>query len=197
MQDKVITVSYQEETVVFADTIAIRFSAAGEAKKYAAAVQQATAKTNDALSALAAVGITRVTLVGSSVSATHNGEGLSGYRAVTEYEVKHEYDNDFIEKVTEALESGECEWRIQYSLKNDDYRNGLLEAAVENARKKAKAIARAAGVKLGKLCRADYSSGGMQPRVMMMRASAMNGAAEVEPAKITLSESVTCSWEIE
>ena len=103
----------------------------------------------------------------------------------------------------EALGGVACEWNIAFKLKDRSKSDELVAGAVKTARRNAEIIAKAAGVKLGKLANAQYSSYGSEPVHMaklrtFAAADTYAGAADdVAPEDVEISESVTCSWEID
>ena len=133
-----------------------------------------------------------VTSGGMSVSTVTNDKKTIGYRAVRRLFVCFDYSHELCDKVIYVLSEHPVEFNLAFTYKGARSR-GLLQSAIIEAREDALSIAVAAGVKLGKLCKTEYSSmDGNQP--MLMRAA--YGVAP-EPEQITLSETVTCSWEIE
>ncbi|MCM1368355.1 MAG: SIMPL domain-containing protein [Roseburia sp.] len=193
-RSNVITVTETASEKITADTVRLNVAAVGESKKYAEAASNADEAAGSVVSALGAVGV-QLRALGTSVSAVHTQDGkISGYRAVRSMSAEFAYDGGKLAAVYAALENGKCEWRVSFALKDESAAEALIARAVQSAHRAAQTIARAAGVRLGELARAEFSAGDTASPVMFMRAAA--GAAEPEPELITVSQTVTCSWEI-
>lgn len=196
----VITITKTASAKIAADTVRISLSAVGEAKKYSEAVDKSSKTANAAISALGGVGIAQVRTLGVNVSAVREERKVVGYRATQTFSAEFDYDVKLLCAVMDALSGGECEWRVSFELKSKKESERLVAEAVTAAKKYAETIAKAAGVKLGALVKAECcpSDGECAPRPMLMRAAfdGANAMGATEPELITLSETVTCAWEV-
>lgn len=192
MENKLITVTKTATEQVDANAVRISVTANGEGKRYANALENADAVVCEFSAAMSKVSGIKVTSGGTTVSRMRDGNRTSGYRAAQKLYCEFSYDADLLKNVLDAL--GECpaEWNVSFIYNDDGLRDKLLTAAVQSASADARLIAAAAGVKIGGLCKVDYSSDAGRP--MLMRAA--YGANLPEPEQITLSETVTCSFEI-
>ncbi|MCH5161928.1 MAG: SIMPL domain-containing protein [Clostridiales bacterium] len=196
MDKKLITVTKTVSDKQPPDTVDISITTTGSAKKYADAVKAADEVTVALVASLNDCGLIAHRL-SENVSAVREGGKVTGYRASNLLSLHFAFDKTKLGQALEELGNYDCEWRLSYSLKNNKKKKALLTRAIKEARAEAEAIAAAAGVKLGGLGKAEYAStedGGARP--MVMRVS-LDAASSVEPELITLTETVTCAWEIE
>ncbi|MCH5160809.1 MAG: SIMPL domain-containing protein [Clostridiales bacterium] len=190
-EQRLITVTGTATEKLPANFVVISVSAVGESGVYEQAVTAAEQLSDGAVAELKSAGVD-VRAAGVSVNVVSEDKKIVGYRAVKKFSAEFIYDKAVLSKALDALSKSKCEWRVSFSLKNADMQEKLITRAVKEAKASAQTIAAAAGVKLGALVKADYaSSGGHMP--MRMSLSAAN---VTEPEEITLSETVTCSWEI-
>ncbi len=188
--ENVITITKTAQKKVEANYARISVTAVGENKEYSVAAttaENAAVRLTAMLSQLDGV---EVTSGGISVSTVQSDKKTVGYRAVRKLFVCFEYSHELCDKVVYVLSELPVEFNVAFTYKGEKDR-GLLQLAVVGAREDALSIAAAAGVKLGKLCKTEYASDGGHP-VVMRAAYGMTP----EPEQITLSETVTCSWEI-
>lgn len=202
MENNVITVTETANKKVPADTAVVTVTVIGEAKTSRDASEKAARTADGIVAALKVAGLKDIRAEGVNVSARREDKKITGYRAVRNYVSEFGFDTELLGKTMEALADAPCEWRVSFKLKDKKAAEGLIEQAVKSARAHAETIAKAAGVKLGAIKKAEYSanSGDYSARPMLMRASfdGCNGAADgVEPEMLSLSETVVCSFEIE
>jgi len=131
------------------------------------------------------------------------GSTITGYRISITYEVKIkdiEKVNEILTKVTEA--GANTVSNISFEV-NEETKNKLLgearEEAVGKAREKAQSLAKAAGVRLGRIINISEFQG-ITPRPIALE-KGIGGAPEepqvqIEPGETELSVMVTVSWEI-
>ncbi|MCJ7805856.1 SIMPL domain-containing protein [Patescibacteria group bacterium] len=131
------------------------------------------------------------------------GSTITGYRISITYEVKIkdiEKVNEILTKVTEA--GANTVSNISFEV-NEETKNKLLgearEEAVGKAREKAQSLAKAAGVRLGRIINISESQG-ITPRPITLE-KGIGGTPEetqvqIEPGETELSVMVTVSWEI-
>ena len=194
MEERLITVTETASEKFPADYVNITVTACAESKLYGDASDKAEEKALVAVKAVKAAGID-VRASGINVGTLRDGKKITGYRATRSYTADFDYDSAVLSKCLEAVSSSECEFKVSFSLKDKSAAKKVTERAVVAARDSAQTIASAAGVKLGKLVKVDYASQYGGGRVMYMRASLDNSASS-EPEDISLSETVTCSFEI-
>ncbi|MCH5159165.1 MAG: SIMPL domain-containing protein [Clostridiales bacterium] len=194
MQERLITVTETASEKFPADYVNLTVTACAESKLYGDASDKAEEKALVAVKAVKAVGID-MRASGISVGTLRDGKKITGYRATRLYTAGFYYDSEVLSRCLEAVSSSECEFGVSFSLKDKSAAEKMKKRAVTSARESAQIIASAAGVKLGKLVKAEYTSGS-GGRVMYMRAS-LEGSAYPEPEDISVSETVTCSFEIE
>ena len=195
IMENIITVSKTVSDKTDADTVEIKLTALGENKKYAAAVSTADEKADKVVALLKNSGFTPE-LRGITVSDIRDDKRIVAFRAARVFSVRFDADAETIGRALDVLDGSDCEWHISFSLKNDNpIYDRLLACAVKSAKDSAEVIASASGVKLGRLRSVNYESGerGYPVAMFARAASGMNGA---DAERITVSQSVTCSWEI-
>lgn len=193
---EVISVSRSVSEKIAADYVTLSLTAIGEGK-YADAVDKSEAIGAAAVVALKNAGVKDVRTQGINVSAVRDGKKISAYRAVKSYTAGFGFDKAMFGKVLDALSGTDCEWRVSFSLKDrESASKALVARAVKEARERAEVIAEAAGVSLGGLCGVEYNSSDYDGgRPVVMRAS-LDGYENADPVDVTLSETVTCRFEI-
>ncbi len=199
MEDKLITITETASKKVPADTVVISVKAFGEAKTSRDAADKAKVAADGVVAALKASGLEDIRADGVNVSARREDKKITGYRAVRSYILEFGFDTEKLGAAMETLAGSVCEWRVSFKLKDKTAAEGLVEQAVQSARIHAETIAKAAGVKIGGLCKAEYSASGESARPMMLRADfagASGMADSVEPEMLSLSETVVCSFDI-
>lgn len=194
---RTITVTQTAGESVPADYVRIAVTAVKTDGGYNAAADGADALSEAAITKLksACGNAIDIRSQGVSVSELRDKDDrtvVTGYRAQHAFSVAFDLDKKLLGKVLGALGGSGCEFRLSYSLKTDEASDRLIAKAVEEARRRAETIARAAGVKLGALVSAEYSGGGGRP-VMFARAAVMS---EPDPENITVSETVVCTFDI-
>lgn len=195
--EKIITVTKTVSDKLPPDTAVFSLTTAVTAKKYGDAVRESETRASQLVATLAAAGFDGLRAHGINVSPMRENGKQTGYRAVRSFSLKFAYDGARIAAATEALTSVDCEWRLSFALENPDCKTELINRAVKESKAEAEIIAAAAGEKLGGLCEAEYGSSdcGCSP-VMLRAAYCADGANNVEPESITLTETVSCGWEI-
>lgn len=132
---------------------------------------------------------------------------FAGYKAMHSLKLEFAADNEILGKVLLLLAKSKVqpEFRILYTVKDQEtLKNKLLEKAVKDSAKKAKVLAKAAGVKLGDIESIDYSWSDNQvysePMVRTMKcmadASVENFSLNIEAADIDVTDTVTVIWEL-
>lgn len=180
------------------DTVKVSITTSADAKKNADAISEAKRLGAQLHVALNAAGFGRFAALGISVSPAYENNKRTGYRASCRFSLEFDCESELIAMATDVLSECECEWRLSYAVEKIDCRARLVARAVKESQAEAQIIAAAAGETVGRLASAEYCSssgdGGCAP--VMMRAALCADAAPVEPETITLTETVTCKWEI-
>ena len=161
MEKNVISVSASAKAKLPPDTVEIRLTAKGEAKKYAEAVECADAVADVAVATFKKAGFDNVRSDSARVYAVRNDKKTVGYRASREFFVEFAFEKERMSAALEALGGVACEWNAQYS----SYGSEPVHMA-----------------KLRTFAAADTYAG---------------AADDVAPEDVEISESVTCSWEID
>ena len=131
---------------------------------------------------------------------------MVGYRYRHVMKVEFPSDNERLGRILYALASSPVnpEFRISYVVSDPEAKkNELLENAARDARIKAEALTRAAGVTLKDIWSIDYSWGEVDFEVRPMeelRMAKFDGGGsfdmDIEPDDIDMSDTVTVTWEI-
>lgn len=218
--DRTVRVTGTGRLSVSPDTIRLRIAAEGTFPEYAEAVKRSAEDTGAVREALAAAGLDPkdlktvsygVNTVYESVQ-TEKGEWkqvFAGYRYEHRMVIRFPLDNERLGRALEQLAG--CDARVTFSIEHtvrdpEKVRNRLLKRAVSDSRKKAEALAAAAGVALGEVLSVDYSWGEMEivsrpmNRVMMAKGMAAEEDCSfdmsIEPEDISLEDTVTVIWAI-
>ena len=190
--EKLITVTKTATTTVAANLVRLKITVRGEGKSSGDAIEKCDTlgcSVVDALYDMIPVG-------GGSmnVAATRTDKKVTGYRAVRTLSAQFDYNGDLLASALDAISAFDVEWSVSFAASDAAARKELVISAVKAAREDAQAIADAAGVKLAALVKAEYSSDcGIAP--VMLRAARIGN--DLDPEDIALSETVTCSWEVE
>lgn len=119
-----------------------------------------------------------------------------------EHRVRVEFlnDNARLNKIIKCLSDSKLSlnFDLRFTLADKEfYKNKLLAEAVKNSTTKAKALAEAAGVKLGDVVTINYSWDDMDLSVApMARAYKMDYVMAITPDDIEIEDTVTVVWEI-
>ncbi|MEG1256731.1 SIMPL domain-containing protein [Clostridium sp.] len=124
-----------------------------------------------------------------------------GYEVTNHLKIEFEQNSIKLGRVLNALSNCDAtpEFSIRYMLKDDTEVNDiLLRYAINDAKEKAKVMAEAAGVRLGKVINIDYS-GSEFPlyKNSGMFVMADSSKIDLEPANLELKATVTVVWRIE
>ncbi len=137
---------------------------------------------------------------------------FKGYEFIHDMSVEFDKNNELLGKIMYELSSctAKPELSLQYTVKDvEKQKNELLTKAIHDSKKKAKLLADASEVILGKIVRIDYSWGEMKivSSVMDKFLDYMPLSTDdyyeddffdmdVEPENINISDTVTVVWEI-
>ena len=219
---RTIRVTGRGQIALKPDRTRITMTLEGKYKEYSETLRHSSEDTEELKDLLSGFGFERSDLktLNFGVSEEYesyqdrNGKYRSrfvGYRFHHVLKVEFPSDNDRLGRVLYAL--AECrirpEFHLSYTVGDPEAaKNLLLEKAVADAKDKAAALTRGAGVELRDIQSIDYSWGvinlevrPMDRAVLMDKAIAAPMAAEsidldIEPDDIRVSDTVTVVWEI-
>lgn len=207
--ERTINVTGYGELHAKPDTVRLTLTVERTDADYAAAVratEQCCAAVTDALVA-AGVGEKHIralslrTQPGYETSADENGartRKFAGYAAVRRIRAEFSADAELTGRILDALAgSGAApEIATEYLLGDREALRGeLLARAVKDAKARAKAIAKAAGVKLGDVL--SVQNGGHGMPVVRAAAFRADSGAELEPEDMVLTDEVNAVFAIE
>ncbi len=196
MTERIVTVTKTASEKLPPDTVTVSVTASAAAKKYADAAREVERESAKLVEALTAAGLDGVRLLGMNVSPARENGKQTGYRAARAMTLKFGYDGEKLAAAVEALADAGCEWRLAFGVENAKCKEQLITRAVKEAKAHAETLAAAAGEKLGSLVGAEYGSSDCVAPVMLRAAYCADNAADVAPESITLSETVTCKFEL-
>lgn len=206
--ERTILVTGRGEMRIPPDTVNLTLTIERVQKDYAAAVDECERAARAAVGALTSAGIggENVRALSLRTDARYdmteeNGvrrRTFAGYAAVRRIRAQFACDGALLARVLTALAGcgASPEIAAEYALKDEEALHGeLLALSVRDARRRAEAMAVAAGVKLGCVLTMDSRSHG----VPLVRAAAlrMDGAAELQPEEIVLTDEVQITYSIE
>lgn len=130
---------------------------------------------------------------------------FAGFSFSHNLKLSFDADNALLSKALNAITKSKANPRfeIEYTLKDKQgVKELLIQKAVEDSAKKAKLLAKAAGVKLKEIASIEYSWGegkiSIRPIYMdAMPPAAKNADMSINPDDIELSDTVTVVWNIE
>ncbi len=132
-----------------------------------------------------------------------------GYRCNHDLKIEFPSDSKRLAKILSLI--ARCpinpEFSIQYKIKNmEEAKNQLLAKAVEDSKRKAEILTKAAGVSLGKVTNINYSWGEINiysepvryDKEILCEDAACNyeGSLDIHPEDLDISDTVTVVWEI-
>ena len=134
-------------------------------------------------------------------------EKFKGYACIHRLKLEFDFDKEMLSKALSAVAQcvAEPEIYVRFTVKNkDSVDEKLLENAARNAHEKARILAAASGVKLGKLVSIEYgqkddsvfSQTELVAPNKCMRAMG-KAMADINPENIEMSDSAVFTWEIE
>ena len=201
------------------DRARITLTLEGVSPEYGEAIRRSAEATEQLKDLIEARGIARSELKTLDFNIDTEYEGyeengiykqrFAGYRFRHLTKVEFDADSDLLGRLLSAFARcpAKPEFRISFTVKDPEAaKTALLGNTVADAKAKAEALAKAAGVRLGAIRRIDYSRAGIDlevrpvNRLMMAKdCSEATGslALDVEPDDVTASDTVTILWEIE
>ena len=131
---------------------------------------------------------------------------ISGYKVSTNYEVTIDNFDKVNEVIVKATEVGSnVIGNISFDLKDETKEKALNDAremAVGKAKEKAKSLANAAGISLGRILNISESETGLTPRPVYTKAAVGMGLdqaisqPEITPGETEIIVNISISWEI-
>ena len=125
------------------------------------------------------------------------------YKATMKFKLEFDFTNEKLEELLRIIGKTEsnAEFRINFSIKDyEKFRNELIENAVKDSIRKAKIMAKSAGVILGDIINIDYSWSEILIEsdfsMTEMSCKTVSESYEIEPDDIEASDTVTVVWEI-
>ena len=126
-----------------------------------------------------------------------------GFECRHDLKLTFDFKNDKLNKAVDTIAASLSQPKISiaFTLKDaEDFNDRLLKSAARDAKRKAKILCAAAGVKLGKLIDIDYSWNEFRIHETVVCgecAPVGDNSFDFQPEDITASESVDFLWEIE
>ena len=215
---RTIRVTGTGQMTVQPDTVHLLLTLTGAHDQYGKALEESAVSSGRLKQALAAVGIQPDELKTSLLTIDSKQEGFQdkdgqykqrfvGFEYVHRLKLIMDVDRDKLGQVLTAfLESGvPVEFQILYQIRDPEAIKGeLIKRAVLDAKGKAKNLADAAGVSLGKIMRMVYPREEIPLRHEVMRSARRTaptafGAVDpdLEPDDLKFTESVNVIWEIQ
>ncbi len=205
--ERTIRVTGRGELRVKPDTVRLTLTLGRTDADYAAAVSAAEEAANAAQRALLRAGVSEKDVHALSLrtepryetAADENGvrtRKFTGYAAIRRIRAELSAEPALLGKVLAALaESGASpEIASEYAVRSEEALRGeLLALAVKDARRRAKAMAKAANVKLGDVLTMETGFGAPIVRAAALRMD----SAELQPEDIVLSDEVRVVYGIE
>ena len=200
------------------DLCRVNLTLRGLEPAYSDALNRASRDSAALVEAIAALGFTREDLktldfsVDAEYESVQDNKGhwrqeFKGYRFTQALKLEFPVDNVLLGRTLAALAAApvDPEFQLSYALRDPEgAKSALLEAAVEDARRKAGILAAAAGVKLGALLQVDYSMAEppletpRMAKAMLARNSADESIRmDFQPDDIRAQDTVTLVWAIE
>ena len=213
---KTIRVTGTAKTALRPDVTVVTMTLQGTEPEYSAALSRASREAETLRDVLERLHFRREELKTLSFDVNTEYEGyeeagvwkqrFKGYRFTHMLKVSFDSENERLGEVLTALANAEvCPMlELSYAVKDPETaKKALLTEAVADAREKAQILAEAAGAKLKDLQSMDYSSVEVSfdacPTHMLDAAMSAKGRIEMnlEPDDITITDHVTCVWEME
>ena len=195
----VVSINYDETFPTYEEAMQAGVTYTGIVKKKAASagVDESSVKTSSFNVSR------RTTSVKDQYGNYH--DKFMGYEATIYFRIRIPVDNRLLSKLLYEFRDHQGDIRFSYTLSDREKANEeVLQIAVENATKKANALAKASGVTLGKILNIDYSFGRVDvsftERKYCFSAPNVCGSApeiDIDPEDLEVEDTVTIIWEIE
>ena len=213
---KTIRVTGTAQAALRPDVTVVTMTLQGAEPEYSAALNRASREAETLRGVLERLHFEREELKTLSfhVNAEYEGyeeagvwkQRFTGYRFDHMLKVSFDSENERLGEVLTALANSAVSPMLQlsYTLKDPETaKKALLAEAVADAREKALLLAEASGAKLKELQSVDHSSGevSFDARPMHTLDAAMSAKGRIEmnlePDDLTITDHVTCVWEME
>ena len=216
--DRIIRVTGRGRLTVQPDTIQLLLTLTGINEIYGAAVEESAEAVQRLRDCLAEIDFGRESLQTRHFSISSKYEGYQDPQGFYKqrflgFEYDHRLELEIPrdparlgQALTAFLQSGvPVEFQIAYLVKDPrQAKNDLIKSAVDDAKTKARQLADAAGVRLGKIVHMACPQEEISLRQEGMQSTRVGGqtaytsvSPDLEPADIDLSESVEVTWEIQ
>ncbi len=217
MEDRVISVKGKGKASVPPDTIEINMILTTVKPTYEEALNAASRDLDELRLCLRSAGFDKKDIKTTNFRVDTKYENISdangnyrrvfvGYEVTNNLRIEFEQNAMMLTRVLNALAGCKStpEFSIRYKVKDDtEVKDLLLERAVEDARSKAKVMAEAAGVRLGKVLSIDYSGSDIQlyrdiysiNKNLISTGGAPN--IDLQPDDIDVEDTVTVVWRME
>ena len=211
MNSRTITVRGSARVSAAPDWVVISFTINSEHYDYGKCMEQVAMQTESLQKDLAAVGLERDSLktvhfdIDTHFERVNDRYVFRGYKAVHQLKVEFPFERGYLNKVLRALSrtQSQASFSVSFQIKDPEpLRHKAIAEAVKNAKIKAKVLAEAAGVMVGKLEHIDYSWSEIHFHSSMkydMAAESMMSSPgyDFTPQDVNISESVTVVWAID
>ena len=213
--DRTITVKGSAKLSLRPDYVVITMNLTAEDKDYDTAMAQANERLDALRDALAAIGYDRKELKTTNFNVSteydfqndRNGNGrrvFRGYACSHDLKLALDFDAARLGETLSAITGCEAtpDLNVRFTVKDTDaVSDELLRQASDNALRRAKVLAAASGVELGKLIRVDYSWGNqdfVSPTAFAAGGMLRNAKASMDftPEDIDVNDQATFVWEI-
>ena len=216
--EKTINVKGRAQIALKPDIALLHITLEDTVREYAKALQASAEKTEKLKDIFEGLGFKREELKTCyfDVNTAHEGQQdengrwknvMVGYHFCHRLVLRMALDYDRLGQIFNVLADSEdlgAEFSVSYDAdRPEQYRETLLAAAIEDARKSAEMLAKAAGVTLGPIRNILYgqNENGMVNRVsadrVYAKAMALGAAPEMEAQDIIINDTVTVIWGIE
>ena len=213
--DRTITVKGSAKLSLRPDYVVITMNLTAEDKDYDTAMAQANERLDVLRDALAAIGYDRKELKTTNFNVSteydfqndRNGNSrrvFRGYACSHDLKLALDFDAARLGETLSAITGCEAtpDLNVRFTVKDTDaVSDELLRQASDNALRRAKVLAAASGVELGKLIRVDYSWGNrdfVSPTAFAAGGMLRNAKASMDftPEDIDVNDQATFVWEI-
>ncbi|WP_346877433.1 SIMPL domain-containing protein [Clostridium sp. UBA5712] len=217
MEERVISVKGKGKASIPPDTIEINMILTTLKPTYEEAMNAASRDLDELRLCLRSAGFDKKEIKTTNFRVDTKYENISdangnyrrvfvGYEVTNNLRIEFEQNAMMLTRVLNALAGCKStpEFSIRYKVKDDtEVKDLLLERAVEDARSKAKVMAEAAGVRLGKVLSIDYSGSDIQlyrdiysiNKNLISTGGAPN--IDLQPDDIDVEDTVTVVWRME
>jgi hypothetical protein len=209
MEPRVIRVQGHATIAKNPDTVVLSFSISGRDMKYDQSIKRVNTRVETLRDELERLGIDQKALKTTDFS-IHGDDRYDdrtkeriflGYVCHHRLQLELPFDKEELGKIIDTLAGSmsHAEMRISFDIHDKESLHlEMLDKAVQVAKSNAVVLAKAAGVKLGKIQNIEYGFSEIRFRESVVYDSNMicESLAEIEPKEIVAEDSVTVTWEI-